>query len=151
MTGKMVDYITWWREPTTVFKITQNVPLEFLNCGNFCPFKSDLSGNTVCLQASGCQNSQKMDLFGTFNELLSTFNCKRSSLRSQCWMLLFGRFSNTVLSLLQAWNFGRKKCWKIKKKIRARFTGRFFFQKKFVHFLTNAHERWIVRGAACPH
>ena len=33
---------------------------------------------------------------GIFNELLSTQKCKRSSLRSQCWMRLFRRFSNTV-------------------------------------------------------
>ena len=72
-----------------MFKITQNVPLEFLNCGNFCPFKSDLSGNTVCLQASGCQNSQKMDLFGTFNELLSTqiVNVARFARNVECYFL----------------------------------------------------------------
>ena len=34
-----------------------------------------------------------------FNELLSTQKHKRSSLRSQCWMRLLGRFSNTVILL----------------------------------------------------
>ena len=41
---------------------------------NFCPFRNDLSGNTVRPQASGFQKLAKIDPFGIFNELLSTQN-----------------------------------------------------------------------------
>ena len=41
---------------------------------NFCPTKTDLSGNTVWPQASSFQNSPKWTIFGIFNELLSTHN-----------------------------------------------------------------------------
>ena len=40
-----------------------------------------------------------MIIFGIFNELLSNSKCKRSSLRSQCWMRLFLWFSNNVCIL----------------------------------------------------
>ena len=58
---------------------------------NFCPFKTDLSGNTVWPQASDFQKLAKIDLFWA-----SYIKCKGSSLRSQCWMKLFLWFSNTV-------------------------------------------------------
>ena len=57
---------------------------------NFCPIKTDLSGNTVWPQASGFQKLAKMDNFWHF---WLTFV---HSLRSQCWMRLFLWFSNTV-------------------------------------------------------
>ena len=41
---------------------------------NFCPFKNDLSGNTVLPQASGSQKLAKIDYFWHLNELLSTQN-----------------------------------------------------------------------------
>ena len=62
----------------------------------FCPIKTNPSGNTVWPQASGFQNSPKLTIFGTSNELFVHAKCKRSSLRSQCWMRLFLWFSNTV-------------------------------------------------------
>ena len=34
---------------------------------NFCPIKTDMSGNTVGPQASGFQKLPKMDLFWHFN------------------------------------------------------------------------------------
>ena len=44
---------------------------------DFCPIKSDLSGNAVWQQVSGFQKLAKMDhFFGIFNELLSTQNVK---------------------------------------------------------------------------
>ena len=59
-------------------KITQNVAFEFLNFGIFtifCPFKTDLSGNTVWPQASVFQKLAKIGPFlALFNELLSTQN-----------------------------------------------------------------------------
>ena len=61
---------------------------------NFCPIKTDLSGNTVWQQALGFQKLAKMDHF-------VHSKCKRSSLRSQCWMRLFLWFSNTVSSIFQ--------------------------------------------------
>ena len=66
----------------------------------FVPIKSDLSGNTIWPQVSGLQKSPKLTIFGIFNELLSTQKCKRSSLRSQCWMRHFLWFSNTVYLIL---------------------------------------------------
>ena len=53
----------------------------------FCPIKIDLSGSTVCPQALVFQKLKKMNFCP---------KCKRSSLRSQCWMRLFLWFSNTV-------------------------------------------------------
>ena len=50
-------------------KITKNVEFEFLN---FCPIKIDISGNTFWPQALGFQKLAKMNIFGIFNELLST-------------------------------------------------------------------------------
>ena len=41
---------------------------------NFCPFKTDLSGNTVWPQALGFQKLAKLSIFGIFNLLLSTQN-----------------------------------------------------------------------------
>ena len=66
---------------------------------NFCPVKIDLSGNTVWPQASGFQNLAKMDLFWHLELTFDHSNCKRSLLRSQCWMRLFLWLSNTVLHL----------------------------------------------------
>ena len=63
------------------WKITQNVAYKFFNLGisiNFCPIKSDLSGNTVWLPSSGCQNLAKLTIFGIFYEL----KCKRSFARN---------------------------------------------------------------------
>ena len=51
------------------WKITQNVAYKFFNLGisiNFCPIKSDLSGNTVWPQASGFQKLTKIDHFLAF-------------------------------------------------------------------------------------
>ena len=62
---------------------------------NFCPIKTDLSGSTVWMQASGFQKLAKM------NHFWLTFvhsKCKRSSLRSQCWMRLYSAiFKHCVL------------------------------------------------------
>ena len=66
---------------------------------NLCPFKSDLSGNTVWLQASGFPKVAKVAKIDNFGHFWWTFvhsNCKRSSLRLHCWMRLLGPFSNTV-------------------------------------------------------
>ena len=52
----------------------------------FCLFKSDLSGNTVWLQASGFQKLAKVTILGTFNELLFTqnVNVARSARNVEC-------------------------------------------------------------------
>ena len=68
--------------------------LEFST--NFCSIKSDLSGNTVWPQASGFEKLVKMNHFWHFWSTFFHSKCKRSSLRLQCWMRLFGWFSNTV-------------------------------------------------------
>ena len=47
--------------------------LAFSN--NFCPIKSDLSGNTLLYRKLQVfKNSPKLTIFGIFNELLSTQN-----------------------------------------------------------------------------
>ena len=60
---------------------------------NFCPIKSDLSGNTVWPHASGFQKLAKMDHFWHFWWTFVHSKCKCSP---QSWMRLFCRFSNTV-------------------------------------------------------
>ena len=67
---------------------------------NFCPIKTDLSGNTVWPQASDFQKLAKMDHFWHFLLTFIHSKCKCSSLRSQCWMRLFLWFSNTVYQTL---------------------------------------------------
>ena len=67
---------------------------KFLNFGIFR--QTDLSGNTVWPQATGFQKLAKMDNFWLFELTFVHSICKRSSLRSQCWMRLFLWFSNTV-------------------------------------------------------
>ena len=79
------------------FEITQNVAFEFLPfSNNFCPFKIDLSGNTVLPQPSGFQKSPKLTIFGIFNELLSTQNVNVARFARNIKCDFFGRFSNTV-------------------------------------------------------
>ena len=67
---------------------------------NFCPIKSGLSGNTVWMVASVSQKLVKLDHFCHFWWIFVHSKCKRSSLRSQCWMRLFGWFSNTVSQVI---------------------------------------------------
>ena len=71
---------------------------------DFCPIKTDLSGNTVWPQASGLQKLAKMDHFWHFSLTFVHSKCKRSSLRSQHWMRLFLWFSNTVAKEYR-WNW----------------------------------------------
>ena len=56
-----------------------------------------MSGNTVWPQTSGFQKLAKMEHFWHFPLTFVHSKCKRSSLRSQCWMILFLWFSNTVM------------------------------------------------------
>ena len=56
---------------------------------NFCPIKTDLSGNTVWPQASGFEKLAKMNHFWHFWLTFVYSKCKRNSLRSQCWMIFF--------------------------------------------------------------
>ena len=62
-----VDFF-WWSQ---CLKIIQNVAFQFLNFGIF-------------------------DHFWHFGATFVHSKCKHCSLRSQCWMRLFRRFSNTV-------------------------------------------------------
>ena len=62
-------------QPITVFENHKKCRIWILTISiNFCPFRNDLSGNTVRPQASGFQKLAKIDPFGIFNELLSTQN-----------------------------------------------------------------------------
>ena len=54
-------------------KLLKSVAFEFVAfSNNFCPIKSDLSGNTIWPQALGFQKLAK--IFGIFNDILSTQN-----------------------------------------------------------------------------
>ena len=78
-----------------VWKLLEMSPLNFwilAFSANFCPIKTDLSGNTVWPQTSGFQKLAKMDHFGDF--ALTFVHSKRSS--------LFLWFSNTV-PLISTW------------------------------------------------
>ena len=81
-------------------KIDQKVAFDLIPIlafsTNFYPIKIDMSGNTVWPQTSGFQKLAKMDHFLYFKLTFVHSKCKRSSLRSQCWMRLFLWFSNTV-------------------------------------------------------
>ena len=62
----------YYASRTHCLKITQNVEFKFLNMAistNFCPIKTDLSGNTVWQQGSGFQKlaKPKWTIFGIFN------------------------------------------------------------------------------------
>ena len=89
----LYHFSTWWRLPnfeinvsifhlnfTVIFKhlnkqsglclkITRNVSFSF---ENFCSIKTNLSGNTVWPQPSDFITTRQIDLFGIFNEFLST-------------------------------------------------------------------------------
>ena len=65
-----VRHIVW-----KLLKMSHWISLKILAFStNFCPNKTDLSGNTVWPQASGFQKLAKLTIFGIFNELLSTQN-----------------------------------------------------------------------------
>ena len=70
--------ISWSVDPIDTYSMVFNSHLIFLVLAfstNFCPIKSDLSGNTVGPQASGFQKLVKMDdFFFIFYQLLSTQN-----------------------------------------------------------------------------
>ena len=66
---------------------------------NICPIKIDLSGTTVWPQVSSLKKVVKIDYFWLFWWTFVHSKCKRSSLRSQCWMRPFRWFSNTVIIL----------------------------------------------------
>ena len=68
---------------------------------NFCPIKTDLSGNTVWPQASDFQKLAKLAIFGILKLSFVHSKCNHSSLRSQCWMRHFLRFSSTVIFSVQ--------------------------------------------------
>ena len=75
---------------------------------NFCPLKTDLSGNTVWPQASGFQKLAKIDHFWHFSLTFVHSKRKRSSLRSQCWecATLFGSHCSSHKNWGENWY-----CW----------------------------------------
>ena len=94
--------------PTHWLKITENVVFNFFILAFFTHFstiKIDLSGNTVWTQASDFQKLAKIDDFGHFYWTFVNSKCKRSSLRSQCWVRLFLWFSNTLFVAFFKWVF----------------------------------------------
>ena len=65
-------------------------------------------------ESLGFQKIAKLTIFGIFNELFVHSKCKRSSLRSQCWMWLFCDFqppckANIFLKCI--WIEIRHFCW----------------------------------------
>ena len=94
MTGKHMIFS--FKNYAQCLKITQNVAFEFFNfaISHHCTIKLDPSGNTVWSQASVFQKLAKNGPLLAF--LIHPAHSKHSSFRSQCWMLLLGRFSNNV-------------------------------------------------------
>ena len=90
-----------------VWKLLKMSHLKF---GIFHQLLSDLSANTVWPQASGFQKLSKMDHFWHFYLTFVHSKCKRSSLRSQCWMILFLWFSNSVQNILIL-GWAESLCW----------------------------------------
>ena len=77
---------------------------------NFCPIKTDLSGNTVWPQASCFQKLAKMNNFWPFKLTFVHSKRNRSSLRSQLLNETFLWFSNTLcLVCLPLWLWYPKK------------------------------------------
>ena len=85
-----------WKSPKMSHLSFYHFGILYQFLSDFMDFIIDLSGNTVLLQASGFQKPAKMDHFWHFYWTFVHSKCKRSSLRSQCWMRLFGRISNSV-------------------------------------------------------
>ena len=82
---------TWFSNTVTVFENYPKCRIWILAFStNFCPIKTDLSGNTVWQQASRFQKLAKLSIIDIFNELLSTQNI--NVVRSQCWMIFFCEF-----------------------------------------------------------
>ena len=67
--------------------------------------KIDLSGNTVWPQALGFPKLAKMDHFGHSSWTFVRSKCKGSSLRWQCWMRLWGRFSHNMVMMRSSPSF----------------------------------------------
>ena len=64
---KVIKVVCFQPTHTHCLKITQNVAFEFFLIlafsTNFCPIKTDLTGNTVWPQALGFQKLNKLDHF----------------------------------------------------------------------------------------
>ena len=89
-------YRIFFLETKLFFKFWWEWIFNFDIVHQFLPsIESDLSGNTVWLQASSFQKLAKLIIFGIFVHS----NRKHSSLRSHCWMRLLGQFSNTLHSV----------------------------------------------------
>ena len=67
---KISTFRIFFKREHIVWKILKILHLNFWILAfstNFCPIKTDLSGNTVWPQASGFQNSPKWTILGIFN------------------------------------------------------------------------------------
>ena len=102
------------KNSNTTFALIFKLCESFLTSLGYFPSKLRLFYNFICLvsrialkslkltylvklcdrEFQVFQNSPKLTILGIFKELLS--KCKRSSFRSQSWMILFLWFSNTV-------------------------------------------------------
>jgi len=83
-----------------VWKLLKMSHLNFWNLAfstNFCPIKTDLSGNTFWPQALVFPKLAKMDHFWYFWLTFVHSKYKHSSLRSQCWMRLLLIFITFLL------------------------------------------------------
>ena len=103
-----IAYSLFQEEETPMHSVWKLLKMSYLNfrilafSSNFCRFKTDMSGDRWnCLTASFRFSKTRQN--GPFVAFLINFcplKCKRSSLRSQCWMRLFLWFSNTVIRIL---------------------------------------------------
>ena len=79
---------------------------------NFCPIKSDLSGNTVWPQPSGfSKKSPKCTIFGIFNELLSTQNVNVARFARNVEWDFLGGFQTLWVELILIDQRAKNLCW----------------------------------------
>ena len=115
---KKSPFETFLNKNTQCLKITWNIAFEFWHFPSiFCLLKMTCLVKLFDRKLKFFQQFAKMNHFWHFWLTFVHSKCKRSSLRSQCWMRLFLWFSNTVnvdsyqaLFCLLCWSDARYFC-----------------------------------------
>ena len=114
---------------------------------NFCPIKTDLSGNTSWPQAWGFQKLAKIEHFGIFNDLLSFQNV---NVARNVEFDFFSDFQTTCLRLLNQTSTSLRICISTWNKVNPNKLSRWFFffvilcKKKSLNWKDICYARWYV-------